>query len=137
MTALNLNWIADDIWGIADDVLRDVYVRGKYRNVIPPMTVLRRARCGAGALQATVLGMTAVLDAAGIANQDAAPRQAVWQGFHSTSKSAPRNRRARARSQQLGANFVGEFRNQIPCPDRADVPVWRVEAVQVLEGVGW
>ena len=27
----NLNWIANFIWGIADDVLRDVYVRGKYR----------------------------------------------------------------------------------------------------------
>ena len=31
MTAPNLNWIANYIWGIADDVLRDVYVRGKYR----------------------------------------------------------------------------------------------------------
>ena len=30
------------IWGIADDVLRDVYVRGKYRDVILPMTVIRR-----------------------------------------------------------------------------------------------
>ena len=27
------------IWGIADDVLRDLYVRGKYRDVILPMTV--------------------------------------------------------------------------------------------------
>ena len=30
------------IWSITDDVLRDVYVRGKYRDVILPMTVLRR-----------------------------------------------------------------------------------------------
>ena len=29
-----LNWIANFIWGIADDVLRDLYVRGKYRDVI-------------------------------------------------------------------------------------------------------
>ena len=28
--------------GIADDVLRDLYVRGKYRDVILPMTVLHR-----------------------------------------------------------------------------------------------
>ena len=35
----DLNWIANFIWGIADDVLRDVYVRGKYRDVILPMTV--------------------------------------------------------------------------------------------------
>ena len=38
----NLNWITNFIWGIADDVLRDVYVRGKYRDVILPMTVIRR-----------------------------------------------------------------------------------------------
>jgi type I restriction enzyme M protein len=38
----NLNWIANFIWGIADDVLRDVYVRGKYRDVVLPMTVIWR-----------------------------------------------------------------------------------------------
>lgn len=43
-----IGWIANLIWGIADDVLRDVYVRGKYRDVILPMTVTRRldAVCG-------------------------------------------------------------------------------------------
>lgn len=30
------------IWSIADDCLRDVYIRGKYRDVILPMVVLRR-----------------------------------------------------------------------------------------------
>ena len=42
MNSTDLNWIANYIWGIADDVLRDLYVRGKYRDVILPMTVLRR-----------------------------------------------------------------------------------------------
>jgi hypothetical protein len=36
----NLNWIANFIWGIADDVLRDVYVRGKYRNVVLPAVLV-------------------------------------------------------------------------------------------------
>ncbi|MEI6848362.1 MAG: type I restriction-modification system subunit M N-terminal domain-containing protein, partial [Chlorobiaceae bacterium] len=36
------NKIISFIWGIADDVLRDLYVRGKYRDVILPMIVLRR-----------------------------------------------------------------------------------------------
>lgn len=36
------NAIVNFIWNIADDVLRDVYARGKYRDVILPMTVLRR-----------------------------------------------------------------------------------------------
>ena len=35
-TTPNLNWIANYIWGIADDVLRDVYVRGKYRDGYDP-----------------------------------------------------------------------------------------------------
>jgi type I restriction enzyme M protein len=38
----NLTWIANYIWGIADDVLRDLYVRGRYRDIILPITVLRR-----------------------------------------------------------------------------------------------
>ena len=40
MDARMLNTIANFIWGIADDCLRDVYVRGKYRDVILPMTVI-------------------------------------------------------------------------------------------------
>ena len=36
------NMIVSFIWEIADDCLRDVYVRGKYRDVILPMTVIRR-----------------------------------------------------------------------------------------------
>ena len=30
------------LWGIADDVLRDLFKRGKYPDVILPMCVLRR-----------------------------------------------------------------------------------------------
>ena len=36
------NQIVSYIWSIADDVLRDVFVRGKYRDIILPFTVLRR-----------------------------------------------------------------------------------------------
>jgi type I restriction enzyme M protein len=42
MSNESVSWITGYIWGIADDVLRDLYVRGKYRDVILPMTVLRR-----------------------------------------------------------------------------------------------
>lgn len=42
METAQLNWITAFIWNIADDVLRDVYVRGKYRDVILPMTVIPR-----------------------------------------------------------------------------------------------
>ena len=36
------NAIVSFIWGIADECLRDIYQRGKYRDVILPMTVIRR-----------------------------------------------------------------------------------------------
>lgn len=36
------NKVVSFIWGIADDVLRDVFVRGKYRDIILPFTVIRR-----------------------------------------------------------------------------------------------
>ena len=35
-----LSWIASFIRGIADDVLSDVYIRGKHRDVILPVVVL-------------------------------------------------------------------------------------------------
>ena len=38
------NAIVAFIWGIADDCLRDVYVRGKYRDVILPMTVTKKLK---------------------------------------------------------------------------------------------
>lgn len=40
--ALEYNKLISFIWSVADDCLRDVYVRGKYRDVIIPMTVIRR-----------------------------------------------------------------------------------------------
>ena len=44
------NKIVSFIWSIADDCLRDVYVRGKYRDVILPMVVLRRLDASADIL---------------------------------------------------------------------------------------
>lgn len=42
MNTIGHNKLISFIWSIADDCLRDVYVRGKYRDVILPMVVLRR-----------------------------------------------------------------------------------------------
>ena len=42
MNQTSHNSLVSFIWRIADDCLRDVYVRGKYRDVILPMVVLRR-----------------------------------------------------------------------------------------------
>jgi type I restriction enzyme M protein len=132
----NLNWIANFIWGIADDVLRDLYVRGKYRDVILPMTVLRRLDAELEPTKQAVLDMKASLDEAGIVHQDQALRQAAGQAFYNTSKFTLRDLRSRASQQQLKADFEAyldgfspnvqdilenfEFRNQIPRLSKAD-----------------
>ena len=69
----DLHWIANYIWGIADDVLRDLYVRGKYRDVILPMTVLRRLDAVLVDSKPNVLEMKAVLDQTGVVEQDRGP----------------------------------------------------------------
>ena len=131
-----LNWIASFIWGIADDVLRDLYVRGKYRDVILPMTVLRRLDAVLERSKKSVLDLKARLDEAGIVDQDQALRQAAGQAFYNTSKFTLRDLRARASQQQLKADFEAyldgfspnvqdilenfEFRNLIPKLSKAD-----------------
>ena len=132
----NLNWIANFIWGIADDVLRDLYVRGKYRDVILPMTVLRRLDALLEPSKQAVLDMKASLDKSGIVHQDQALRQAAGHSFYNTSKFTLRDLKARANQQQLKADFEAyldgfspnvqdilekfEFRNQIPRLSKAD-----------------
>ena len=101
----DLNWIANYIWGIADDVLRDLYVRGKYRDVILPMTVLRRLDAVLEDTKQAVLDMKATLDAASVVEQDSALRQAAGQAFYNTSRFTLRDLKARANRQQLTADF--------------------------------
>jgi type I restriction enzyme M protein len=132
----DLGWITNFIWGIADDVLRDLYVRGKYRDVILPMTVLRRLDAVLEPTKPAVIAMKANLDKAEVVHQDAALRQAAKQHFYNTSKFTLRDLRARASQQQLKADFEAyldgfsqnvqdildnfEFRNQIPRLTKAD-----------------
>ncbi len=131
-----LNWIANFIWNIADDVLRDVYVRGKYRDVILPMTVLRRLDAVLEPTKQAVIEMKAALDKEKVANQDDALRSAAGQAFYNTSPFLLRDLKGRATQQKLrddfGAYLDGfspnvqeiltnfEFRNQIPRLSKAD-----------------
>jgi type I restriction enzyme M protein len=71
--------IAGFIWGIADDVLRDLYVRGKYRDVILPMTVLRRFDAVLESTKQAVLEMDRFLDEQGIVDKDRPLRDAAGQ----------------------------------------------------------
>ena len=96
MEPTNLAWIANFIWGIADDVLRDLFVRGKYRDVILPMVVLRRFDAVLEPTKQAVLDMQASLDAAGLVDQRLALRQAAGQAFYNTSTFTLRDLGARA-----------------------------------------
>jgi type I restriction enzyme M protein len=133
----DLNWIAGFIWNIADDVLRDVYVRGKYRDVILPMTVIRRLDAVLEPSKQAVLKLSKQLDDAGVANKQAALCQASGNAFFNISPFILRDLRARAKQQQLKADFEAfldgfsanvqeildkfKFRNQIPTLVEADI----------------
>jgi len=101
----DINWIAGFIWNIADDVLRDVYVRGKYRDVILPMTVIRRLDAVLEPTKDAVLKLNKQLDEAGIANKQAALCQSSRNAFYNISPFTLRDLRARAKQQQLKADF--------------------------------
>src|SRR5438128_12460116 len=101
----DLNWIANFIWGIADDVLRDLYVRGKYRDVILPFTVLRRLDAVLEPTKQNVLSMKSSLDGEEITNQDGALKSAAGQAFYNTSKFTLRDLRSRTSQQRLRADF--------------------------------
>jgi type I restriction enzyme M protein len=124
------------IWSIADDVLRDLYVRGKYRDVILPFTVLRRLDSVLEPTQDAVLAMKRTLDQAGIVDQDAPLRDAAKQDFYNTSGFTLKALRHATNATRLRQNFEAyldgfspnvqeiidnfEFRNQLPRLTKAD-----------------
>jgi type I restriction enzyme M protein len=136
MNGAQYSKITNFIWGIADDVLRDLYVRGKYRDVILPMTVLRRLDAVLEPTKKSVLDTRVMLDDLNIDNQDGPLRQAAGQAFYNTSPFTLRDLRSRASQQRLRADFEAyldgfspnvqeildnfEFRNQIPRLAKAD-----------------
>jgi type I restriction enzyme M protein len=137
MTNGQVSWIAGFIWNIADDVLRDVYVRGKYRDVILPMTVIRRLDAVLEPTKQAVLDLSRRLDEAGIASKHDALCHASGNAFYNTSPFTLRDLRARAKQHQLKADFEAyldgfspnvqeildkfKFRNQIPTLIDADI----------------
>lgn len=131
------NQIVSFIWGIADDCLRDVYVRGKYRDVILPMTVIRRLDALLEASKEAALNMKKKLDAAGIDNQWPALCNVAGQAFCNASPFRLRDLTSRAKKQTLKTDFEAyldgfspnvqeilekfKFRNQIDTMIEADI----------------
>ena len=131
------NQIVSFIWGIADDCLRDIYVRGKYRDVILPMTVIRRLDAMLEDTKPAVLAMKKMLDEAKIDNQWPALCNAAGQAFCNASPFRLRDLTSRAKKQTLKADFEAyldgfspnvqeilekfKFRNQIATMIDADI----------------
>lgn len=99
------NSIVSFIWGIADDCLRDVYVRGKYRDVILPMTVIRRLDAMLEDSKEKVLALKKMLDEAKIADQRAPLCAAAGQAFYNASPFLLKDLTSRGKAQTLEADF--------------------------------
>ena len=130
------NKIVSFIWGIADDVMRDIFRRGKYPDVILPMCVIRRMDAVLEPTKKSVLETKQMLDKAPITEQQAALKDAAGQAFYNTSKFTLRDLKSRASQQQLFADseeyLIGfspnvqdilenfKFRNQLSTLSKAD-----------------
>ncbi len=130
------NKIVSFIWGIADNVLRDLFKRGKYPDVILPMCVIRRMDAVLEPTKKNVLETRKMLDDARITEQRAALCDAAGQAFYNTSKFTLRDLKSRGSQQQLLADFEDylngfspnvqdilenfKFRNQLHTLSKAD-----------------
>ena len=130
------NKIVSFIWGIADDVLRDLFKRGKYPDVILPMCVIRRMDAVLEPTKQAVLDNKKILDDSGITEQKAVLCSMAGQAFYNTSAFTLRDLKSRGSAQQLLADFEDylngfspnvldilenfKFRNQLPTLAKAD-----------------
>jgi type I restriction enzyme M protein len=130
------NKIVSFIWGIADDVLRDLFKRGKYPDVILPMCVIRRMDAVLEPTKKAVLETKKMLDESTITEQRSALSDAAGQAFYNTSRFTLRDLQSRGSQQQLLADFEDylngfspnvqdildnfKFRNQLTTLSKAD-----------------
>lgn len=129
MQAAQHNQIVSFIWRIADDVLRDVFVRGKYRDVILPMTVIRRLDAVLEPMRETILERKAWAEAKDFCDAGPVIQSAIGLPFYNTSNFTLKSLLGSGPT-QLQANFIEyldgfspnvraileqfEFRNAIP-----------------------
>ena len=77
--------IVSFIWDVAN-LIRDTFKRGKYQDVILPLTVLRRLDCVLAPTKAKVLGRKAELRGLGLEDMDAQLKKASGFAFYNTSR---------------------------------------------------
>jgi type I restriction enzyme M protein len=82
---MNHGEIVSFIWGVAD-LIRDTFRRGKYQDIILPLTVLRRLDCVLAPNKEKVLKRQAELRGKGLQDLDAQLRRASGFAFYNTSR---------------------------------------------------
>jgi type I restriction enzyme M protein len=143
MEPAELRRIQDFIWNIADDVLRDIYSRGKYRDVILPMTVLRRIDAVLEPTKKAVRALSLQLDNAGVSNKHDGLCGASGQAFYNVSAFTLKDLKSAGTSQQHRQNFEAyldgfsdnvreilekfNFRNQVSKLVEADILGFLIE----------
>ncbi len=82
---MNHSEIVSFLWGVAD-LIRDTFKRGKYQDVILPLTVLRRLDCVLAGTKEKVLGKQAELRGKKLENLDPQLRKIAGFAFYNTSR---------------------------------------------------
>ncbi|MFI5020073.1 MAG: N-6 DNA methylase [Alphaproteobacteria bacterium] len=82
---MNHSEIVSFLWGVAD-LIRDTFKRGKYQDVILPLTVLRRLDCVLAATKEKVLRKQAELKGRKLENLDPQLRKIAGFAFYNTSR---------------------------------------------------
>ena len=82
---MNHSEIVSFLWGVAD-LIRDTFRRGKYQDVILPLTVLRRLDCVLAGTKEKVLGKQAELKGKKLENLDPQLRKVAGYAFYNTSR---------------------------------------------------
>lgn len=82
---VNHSEIVSFLWGVAD-LIRDTFKRGKYQDVILPLTVLRRLDCVLADTKAKVLERQGQLRGRGLQDLDAQLRRVSGFAFYNTSR---------------------------------------------------
>ncbi len=129
--------IVSFIWSIPNEILRDHYVRGKYRDVILPMIVIRRLDAVLEPSKEKVLETKKKLDEQGFTSQEAFLCEASGQAFYNDSPFLLRDLTSRPAVAKLKADFIAyldgfssnvqeilnkfKFRNQIDTLIEADI----------------
>src|SRR5881296_4627316 len=99
---MNHSEIVSWLWGVAD-LIRDTFKRGKYQDIILPLTVLRRLDCVLAPTKGKVLARQAELRGKGLQDLDGQLRKASGFAFYNTSRYD--FDKLRADAPQLAANL--------------------------------